>query len=140
MMRKITKTIKLKDLFYITEVPPHDSMTKLKKQSNNTCFYDTFGQRNDYFLRWKNFWFIVFANIVQPMKNTQFNIQIVTLFLQFSDENTDKGVWKLCVGSRVSYTIRKKCNLDRVSLYYAETLKSKREIGMSNYKESTTVV
>ena len=38
------------------------------------------------------------------------------------------------------YTIRKKCNLDRVSLYYAETLKSKREIGMSNYKVSTTIV
>ena len=50
MMRKITKTIKLKDLFYISEERLNDEVKK--KQSNNTCFYDTFGQKkNDYFLR-----------------------------------------------------------------------------------------
>ena len=43
MMRKITKTIKLKDLFYISEERLNDEVKK--KQSNNTCFYDTFGQK-----------------------------------------------------------------------------------------------
>ena len=43
--------------------------------------------------------------------------------------------------AQVSYTIRKKCNLYRVSIYYAETSKSKREIlGMSNYRKKVDTV
>ena len=94
-------------------------MTKLKKSSQIILvFMIRLGKKNDYFLRWENFKFTVLVNnkSVQPMKNTQSNIQIVTLFLQFSDENTDKESESYAL-SQVSYTIGKKCNLDRVSIY-----------------------
>ena len=56
MMRKITKTIELKYLrkcqFYISRVPQDEVKMSL---IICTCFYDTFGQRNDYFLHLRKF-------------------------------------------------------------------------------------
>ena len=52
-MRKITKTIKLKDLFYISEERLND---EIKKSSQIILvFMIRLGKKNDYFLRWENF-------------------------------------------------------------------------------------
>lgn len=103
-MRKITKTIKLKDLFYISEERLNDEVKK--KQSNNTCFYDTFGQKKWLFSTLRKLLIYSLCKHQKCSTNEKYAIQIVTLFLQFSDENTDKES-ESYVGSSELYNPKK---------------------------------